>query len=94
MQDKIHTPSELGEALKGLRKELKLKAIDIAAHCGRSRDILNRLEKGQDVTIRSLFDILRAMGLCVRLEKTGMPTLEEMQARFAADLEDDDNGPA
>jgi transcriptional regulator with XRE-family HTH domain len=94
MKDNIRTSSELGEALKSLRKERKLKAIDIAEYSGRSRDILNRLEKGHDVTVRSLFDILRAMGLCVRLERTGMPTLEEMQARFVADIEDHDNGPA
>ena len=30
---------------------------------GRSRDILNRLERGQDVTVASLLDILASMGL-------------------------------
>jgi transcriptional regulator with XRE-family HTH domain len=90
MMDVIRTPSDLGTALKGLRRERKLKAIDIAGHSGRSRDVLNRLEKGQDVTVHSLFDILRAMGLCVRIENAGMPTLEEMQARFS---EQDDDAP-
>ncbi|MDP2809101.1 MAG: helix-turn-helix transcriptional regulator [Rhodocyclaceae bacterium] len=84
MNDKLRTPLELGETLKCVRQERKLKAVDIAKHSGRSRDVLNRLEKGQDVTVHSLFDILRAMGLCVRIESAGMPTLEEMQARFAA----------
>jgi HTH-type transcriptional regulator / antitoxin HipB len=88
MNDKIRTPRDMGIALKTLRVERKLKTIDIAADSGRSRDVLNRLEKGQDVTVHSLFDILRAMGLCLRIENAGMPTLEEMQARFAGDEDD------
>lgn len=91
MKDKIRTPLELGSALKTQRRDRKLKAVDIAGHSGRSRDVLNRLEKGQDVTVHSLFDILRAMGLCVRIENAGMPTLEEMQARFAEDALNDDS---
>ncbi|MES9822492.1 MAG: helix-turn-helix transcriptional regulator [Candidatus Thiodiazotropha sp.] len=88
MKDKLRTPLDLGQALKSIRHERKLKAIDIAEHSGRSRDVLNRLEKGRDVTVHSLFDILRAMGLCVRIESVGMPTLEEMQARFSGDDDD------
>ena len=88
MTDKLRTPQDLGQALKTLRQERKLKAIDIGVHSGRSRDVLNRLEKGRDVTVHSLFDILRAMGLSVRIENAGMPTLEEMQARFAEDDDD------
>jgi HTH-type transcriptional regulator/antitoxin HipB len=91
MKDKLRTPLDLGVALKALRRERKLKAVAIAGHSGRSRDVLNRLEKGQDVTVHSLFDILRAMGLCVRIESAGMPTLEEMQTRFAEDDHDDDS---
>lgn len=94
MNDKLRTPLELGSTLKGVRHERKLKAVDIAKYSGRSRDVLNRLEKGQDVTVHSLFDILRAMGLCVRIENAGMPTLEEMQARFAAEDDHPDDGTA
>lgn len=85
MEDKIRTGDDLGQALKRHRKERKLKAVDIAAHAGRSRDVLNRAEKGQDITVYALLDLLRAMGLCLRIETAGMPTLEEMQARFAHD---------
>lgn len=91
MKDKLRTPLDLGFALKALRLERKLKAVAIAGHSGRSRDVLNRLEKGRDVTVHSLFDILRAMGLCVRIENAGMPTLEEMQLRFAEDDHDEDS---
>ena len=88
MKDNILTPLDLGAALKILRRERKLKTINIAEHSGRSRDVLNRLEKGQDVTVHSLFGILRAMGLCLRIENAGMPTLEEMQTRFSEDDDD------
>ena len=59
----------------------------VANRAGRSRNILHRLERGEDVTVASLFDILRAMGLTVRLESLGMPTLDEMRQRFSADTD-------
>jgi transcriptional regulator with XRE-family HTH domain len=89
MEDKIRTPAELGQAIRHLRRERKLKTIEVAAHSGRSRDVLSRAEKGQDITVSSLLDLLRAMGLCLRIEPGGMPTLEEMQARFAAETGED-----
>lgn len=88
MDDKIRTLQELSVALRHERRARKLKAIAIAAHSGKSRDVLHRLENGQDVTVQSLFDILRAMGLCIRLEAAGMPTLDEMRARFSSDDDD------
>jgi transcriptional regulator with XRE-family HTH domain len=88
MKDKIRTANDLGHALKLFRQTEKLKAIDIAEHSGKSRDVLNRLEKGQDITVSSLFGILRAMGLCLSIESVGLPTLEEMQARFADENDD------
>jgi HTH-type transcriptional regulator/antitoxin HipB len=89
MNDIIRLPQDLGAAIKSQRKALKLKAIDIALHSGRSRDVLHRLEAGQDVTVASLMAILAAMGLALRLERAGLPTLQEMTERFA-DLMDDD----
>jgi HTH-type transcriptional regulator/antitoxin HipB len=94
MKDIIRTSVALGEAIKTSRKERKLKVTDIAARAGRSRDILHRLEKGQDITVHSLFDLLRAMGLVIRIETAGLPTLEEMRARFAAELDDEDDSAA
>ena len=89
----IRLPTDLGQAIRQERKRAKLKATDIAAHSGRSRDVLYRLEKGDDITVASLLDILRAMNLGLRLEPLGMPTLEEVQRRFAQDDEDDDDAP-
>ena len=90
MKDNIRLPIDLGLAIKAHRQAAGLKTTDIAAHAGRSRNVLNRLEKGQDVTVASLMDLLRAMGLSLRLESAGMPTLEEMQQRFGRD---DDDAP-
>jgi len=90
MQDKIRLPIELGQAIKRARKEGRLKAIDIAARSGRARNVLYRLERGEDVTLASLFDILRAMDLTIRLERLGMPTLEEVSERFGQDEDEGD----
>jgi HTH-type transcriptional regulator/antitoxin HipB len=90
MQDILRLPIDLGRAVKAVRQAARLKTTDIARASGRSRDVLNRLERGQDVTVASLMDILASMGLALRLERTGLPTLEEMQQRFAAEDSDDD----
>jgi len=83
--DKIRLPSDLGLAIRQARKAQRLKAVDVAERAERSRDVLHRLERGEDVTVASLLDLLRAMDLCLRLDRAGLPTLEEMQARFAQD---------
>ncbi|MBK7616829.1 MAG: helix-turn-helix domain-containing protein [Burkholderiales bacterium] len=85
MKDKIKLASDLGPAIKAARTQLGLKAIHIARDSGRSRNVLHRLERGEDVEVSSLFDILRAMNLCIRLESCGLPTMEEMAARFGGD---------
>lgn len=94
MKDTIRTPQDLGEAIREARKAARLKATAIAERSGRSRNVLYRLEGGEDVTVASLLDVLRAMGLTIRLERLGMPTLEEVQQRFAAEEDDEDEGPA
>ena len=94
MQDTIRLPIDLGQAIKAARQAARLKTTDIAKASGRSRDILNRLERGQDVTVGSLLDILASMGLALRLERSGLPTLQEMQQRFAADADDEGNDAA
>jgi DNA-binding phage protein len=66
-----------------------LKAVEVARRSGRSRDILHRLEGGQDVSVSSLLDILRAMNLSLSLVPAGTPTMEEVRERFG-----DDDGTA
>ena len=88
MKDKIRLSVELGEAIRAERKSARLKATDIATRSGRARNVLYRLERGEDITVGSLMDILRAMNLTIRLERLGMPTLDEVQRRFAQDEDD------
>lgn len=83
--DKLKLPADLGQAIAQYRADNQLSAVAIARKAGRSRTVLHKLERGGDVTVGSLFDILRAMGLCLSLQKAGMPTLEEMQRRCADD---------
>ena len=92
IMDKLKLPTDLGKAIAQHRADHKLSAVTIARKAGRSRTVLYNLERGDDVTVASLFEILRAMGLCISLQKAGMPTLEEMQRRFAD--EDDEAGNA
>ncbi len=91
MKDIIRLPKDLGVAVKAARKAQGIKALDISRHSGRSRDVLNRLERGEDITVSSLLDILSAMGLVLRLERAGLPTLAEMTQRFA-DIDDEQDG--
>ena len=89
IMDKIRLPIDLGKAIAQYREDNKLSAVAISSKAGRSRTVLHKLERGEDVTVASLFDILRAMGLCLGLQKAGMPTLDEMQRRFADEGDDD-----
>ena len=89
IMDKLKLPADLGKAIAQYRADNKLSAVAVARKAGRSRTVLHKLERGDDVTVASLFDILRAMGLSLSLQKAGMPTLDEMQRRFA-DEDDED----
>lgn len=88
MQDVIRTQIELGETLRAQRKAAHMRATAIAQRAGVSRDVLHRMEKGGDVTVSSLMAVLSAMGYVLRIEKQGLPTLEEMRQRFALDEDD------
>jgi HTH-type transcriptional regulator/antitoxin HipB len=88
MQDTIRLPADLGQAVHQARKARGLKATAIAERAGRARSILYRLERGEDVSVAALLDILRAMGLGLRVEPLGPPTLAEVRRRFAEDGDD------
>ena len=85
MQLPIRTRIDLGAAVRGARRAQGLKAIQVAAQSGRSRDLRQRRETGGDVTTGALLDVLRSLGYTLRLEPLGLPTLEEVRQRFAED---------
>lgn len=86
----IRNSADLGHAVRSARQAAGLPASHVAQQAGRSRDLLHRLETGKDITTGALFDILRSMGYTLRLEKTGLPTLDEMRQRFGQDEDEDE----
>ena len=93
MTDTIRLPDELGQLLKAHREAAKLSKKDLAERSGKVREVVYRLEAGEDVTVSSLFAVLGALGLALRIDKAGMPSMQEVAARFAEDDGDDHDAP-
>ena len=92
MTDICRLPDELGRLLKERREALGLNKKQLAERAGKVREVVYRLEAGQDVSVSSLLAILSALGLGLRLERAGLPSQQEVAARFARD-EDEDEAP-
>ena len=93
MKDKIRTSGDLGRAVRKLREDTGMRTADIAVKSGRSRDVLNRLEKGSDVSLSSVLAILGAMAYGLEFVRLGPPTLKEMQERTRRELDEgEDDG--
>jgi len=84
---KDRTLADIGERVHQLRKASPLSTVEIAARSGRSRDVLHRLERGEDVSLSSLLAILSVLGHAVEIVPGGPPSIEEMARRFARDDE-------
>lgn len=91
MKDKIRFLSDVGSQVRALRLATQMPTALIAEKSGRSRDVLNRLEKGRDVSLTSLLAILAAMGHTIEIVGLGLPTREEMRRRTLQEMEDDDD---
>lgn len=87
MTDIIRFQDELALAIRQRRQALHLSKTDLAQKAGKVREVIYRLESGEDITVSSLLAVLGALGLAIRLEAPGMPTAKEVAARF---LRDDD----
>jgi transcriptional regulator with XRE-family HTH domain len=88
----IRFPDELGQLLRERREALRLSKKELAGRAGKVREVIYRLEAGEDVTVSSLLAVLSALGMGLRIERAGLPTQEEVAARFLRD-EDDDAAP-
>lgn len=82
MQDKLRTLADIGHRIREARKAARMSTVEVAARSGRSRDVLHRLEHGEDVSLSSLVAILAAIGQCIEITPSGPPTLAEMARRF------------
>ena len=88
MTDNIRFPDELGRQLQARRKELGLSKSALAGRSGKVREVIYRLEAGEESTVSSLLAVMGALGLVMRVERAGLPTASEVAARFQD--EDDD----
>ncbi|WP_184524245.1 helix-turn-helix domain-containing protein [Variovorax sp. Sphag1AA] len=87
MTDKIRLPDELGLQLAARREALGMSKSELAEKAGKVREVIYRLEAGEDTTVSSLFAVLGALGLAMRIEPAGLPSAEDVARRFQ---EDDD----
>jgi transcriptional regulator with XRE-family HTH domain len=85
MADNITLPDELGALLKTRRESAGLSKTRLAERAGKVREVIYRLEAGEDVTVSSLLAVLAALGLTMQIGKAGPPTLQEVADRFARD---------
>ena len=90
MADNIRLPDELGHQLRVRREALGLSKSALAEKAGKVREVVYRLEAGEDTTVSSLLAVLGALGLVLRLERAGLPSAQEVAARF---LDEDDDPP-
>jgi predicted transcriptional regulator len=93
MTDIIRLPDELGAQLRQQREALGLSKSQLAEKAGKVREVIYRLEAGDDTTVSSLLAVLGALGLALRLERAGLPSARDVARRVQQDDEDDD-GPA
>jgi len=87
MNDTIRLSDELGEQLRQQREAQGLSKSELATRAGKVREVVYRLEAGEDATVSSLMAVLGALGLALRIERVGLPTAQDVARRF---LEDDD----
>lgn len=87
MTDNIRLPDELGRQLQARREVLGLSKTALAEKAGKVREVIYRLEAGEESTVSSLLAVMGALGLVMRMDRAGLPTGSEVAARF---MEDDD----
>lgn len=85
MTDTIRLPDQLGHQLRAHRQALGLSKSELAQRAGKVREVIYRLEAGEDSTVSSLLAVLGALGLALRLEPVGLPTADEVARRFRID---------
>lgn len=85
MADSIRLSDELGEQLRLRREALRMSKAELAERAGKVREVVYRLEAGEDTTVSSLMAVMGALGLVMRLERAGLPSAQEVARRFQDD---------
>ena len=83
--DILRLPDELGEQLRAQREARGMSKSELAAKAGKVREVIYRLEAGEDTTVSSLMAVLGALGLGMRLERVGLPSAKDLARRFQDD---------
>lgn len=87
MTDNIRLLDDLARGLRSHRESIGMSKTEVAAKAGKVREVVYRLEAGEDTTVSSLLAVLGALGLVLRLDPVGLPSAQEVARRFQ---EDDD----
>lgn len=87
MTDNIRLQDDLARGLRSHRESIGMSKTEVAAKAGKVREVVYRLEAGDDTTVSSLLAVLGALGLVLRLDAVGLPSAQEVARRFQ---EDDD----
>ncbi len=85
MTDTPRLPSELGDLLRSRREELGLGKKAVAERAGRVREVVYRLEGGQEASVSTLLDVLRALNLVMHIVPAGLPSMAQVAAAFNKD---------
>lgn len=88
MTDIPRLPSELGDLLRRRREELGLGKKAVAERAGRVREVVYRLEGGEEASVSTLFDVLRALKLVMHIVPAGLPSMAQVAAAFNKDDDD------
>jgi len=88
MTDNIRLPDELGNVLRMRREALGLSKTELANRAGKVREVVYRLEAGEDTTVSSLMAVMAALKLVMGLEPAGLPSAEDVAKRFQEDDDD------
>ena len=82
-------PAALSAQVSARRQALGLTKKGLAERAGKVREVIYRIEDGQDVTVSSLVDVLRVLGLTLVAIPAGIPSSEDIAQAFNADEDDD-----
>jgi ribosome-binding protein aMBF1 (putative translation factor) len=81
-------PAALAGQVRARREQLGLTKKGLAERAGKVREVIYRIEDGQDVTVSSLVDVLRVLGLKLALVPAGIPSMEDVAEAFSRDDDD------
>lgn len=80
MSDKVQRPEDIGRRMQERRQALGMSKSELARRAGRVREVIYRLEGGEDCTVASVLAVLAALGLTLKLEPPGLPKTNEPHA--------------